>query len=117
MLIYADDVVLIADEEATLQDMLNVVASFGNEFSLSFNSKKCGVLIVNKPEMGIENFRVGNVAINRVKEYTYLGVVFNEMGTSKVKVERLFRANQWLGRLGSITNFRSNRYEVVRGAF
>ena len=39
MLIYADDVVLIADEEATLQDMLNVVASFGNEFSLSFNSK------------------------------------------------------------------------------
>ena len=117
VLIYADDVVLIADEEATLQGMLNVVASFGNEFSLSFNSKKCGVLIVNKPEMGLENFRVGNVAINRVREYTYLGVVFNEMGTSKAKVERLFRANQWLGRLGSITNFRSNKYEVVRGAW
>ena len=68
---------------------------------------KFGVLIVNKPEMRLENFRIGNVAINRVREYTYLGVVFNEMSTSKGKVERFFRANQWLGRLGSITNFRS----------
>ena len=40
----------IADKEATLHDMLSVVASFCNEFSLSSNSKKCGVLI-NKPEM------------------------------------------------------------------
>ena len=117
MLIYADDVVLIADNEATLQDMLNVVASFGNEFSLSFNSKKCGVLIVNKPELGRENFSIGNVVINRVREYNYLGVVFNEMGTGKAKMERIFRAIQWWGRLGSITNFRSNKYEVVRGVW
>ena len=34
----------IADKEATLHDMLSVVASFCNEFSLSSNSKKCGVL-------------------------------------------------------------------------
>ena len=47
VLIYADDVVLIADKEEILRDMLNVVASFDNEFSLSFNSKKCRVLIVN----------------------------------------------------------------------
>ena len=78
VLIYADDVVLIADEEATLQDMLNV-DSFGNEFSSSFNSIKCWVLIVNKPEMGHKNFSIGNVIINR--EYNYLCVVFNEMGT------------------------------------
>ena len=57
------------------------------------------------------------MGINRVREYTYLGVIFNEMGTSKAKAERLFRANQWLGRLFSITNFRSNKYEVVRGSW
>ena len=30
-------------------------------------------------------------------------------------MERIYRAIQWWGRLGSITNFRSNKYEVVRG--
>ena len=31
------------------------------------------------------------------------------------KNEKIFKANQWWGRLGSIAKLRSNRYEIVRG--
>ena len=44
--------------------------------------------------MGQDYFRVGNVSINRIKEYGYLRLAFNEMVTVKAKTERTFRANQ-----------------------
>ena len=48
ILLYADDIVLIAENE----DMLNIVGDYGNEFSMSFNNNKCGVMVINKPERG-----------------------------------------------------------------
>ena len=75
-LLYAHDVVLIGENEKMLQNMLNNVRTYGSEFSLSFNSNKCGVMICNKPEEGIEDFRLGNQIIKRVKEYNYSRVFF-----------------------------------------
>ena len=40
--------------------------------------------------------------------------MFNAEGTSKAKNDRIFRANQWWGRLGSVSRLRSNKYEVCR---
>ena len=114
ILLYADDVVLIADSEVMLQEMLDMATGYGNEFSLSFNYSKCGVLSINKPEHGRENFRLGNQEISRVRQYKYLGVLFEEGGTGRAKSERIFRANQWWGILCSMVKFRSNKYEVVR---
>ena len=95
--------------------MLNIVNDYGNEFSMSFNNNKCGVMAINKPEGGKEEFKLGNKEIKRVKQYNYLGVLFEEVGTGRAKSERIFRANQWWGRLCSMANFRANKYEVVRG--
>ena len=115
ILLYADDVVILAENEEMLQKMLKIVNDYGNEFSLNFNSNKCGIMILNKPEEGREDFRLGNEIISRVRNYTYLGVLFDEGGTGKAKLDRIFKANQWWGRLGSVTKFRSNKYEVLRG--
>ena len=46
----------------------------------------------------------------KTKEYKYLGIWLDEKGC-----ERIARANQWVGRLGSVAKCRTNRYEVVRG--
>ena len=70
--------------------MLNIVQTYGSEFSLSFNCNKYGVLICIKPEEGIEDFELGNQIITRVKEYKYLGVLFEEGGTGKAKLDRFF---------------------------
>ena len=39
----------------------------------------------------------------------------DEEGSERTKTERISRANQRLGRLGSIARCRANKYEVVRG--
>ena len=57
---YADDVVLIAESEVMLQEMLDMATCYGNKFSSSFSYSKCGVLSINKPKQGSENFRSGN---------------------------------------------------------
>ena len=92
---YADNVVLIGENGKMLQDMINIVRTYGSEFSLSFNSNKCGVMICNKPVEGIQDFRLGNQLIKRVKEYKYIGILFEEGGTGKAKSERIFAASQW----------------------
>ena len=66
----------IGENEKMLQDMLNIMRTYGSEFSLSLNSNKCGVLICNKPEKGIYDFKLGNQIIKRIREYEYLGLLF-----------------------------------------
>ncbi|KAG0717602.1 hypothetical protein GWK47_054088 [Chionoecetes opilio] len=58
---------------------------------------------------------VGGNEIKRTKEYKYLGIWLDDKGCEKTKHERIARANQWVGRLGSVARCRANKYEVVRG--
>ena len=44
ILLYADDIVLIAEYENTIRETLNIVNDNINEFIMSFNSNKCGVM-------------------------------------------------------------------------
>ena len=60
--------------------------------------------------------KLGNKVINRVSQYNYHGVLFEE-GGRRAKSERIFRANQWWGIICSMTKFRSNKYEIARGIF
>ena len=95
--------------------MLNIVSDYTNEFNMSFNNSECGVMQINKPEWGREEFMLGNKEIKRVKQQNYLKVLFEEIETGGAKSERISRANQWWGRLCSLVNLRANKYEVVRG--
>ena len=114
-LLYADDIVLIADDESEMQKMLDIAGGYSREFSLNFSIKKCGNLMINgRKEKGL-NLKLGNETIERVNKYKYLGVIFDEKGTDGAKNNRIFKANQWWGRLCSIVKFRSNRYEIIRG--
>ena len=58
---------------------------------------------------------MGNTIVKRVNNYEYLGVILDKEGAGKAKADRIFRANQWWGRLCSIAKFRANKYEVGRG--
>ena len=43
-----------------------------------------------------------------------MGIWLDEKGYERTKHERIARANQWVGRLGSVARYRANKYEVVR---
>ena len=62
-----------------------------------------------------EEFNLGNKEIKRVKQYNYLCVLYEEVGTGMAKSERILRVNHYWGRLCSMINFRANKYEVVWG--
>ena len=115
VLLYADDIVLIAEEEEMMQKIVDIAVDYSREFSLKFSINKCGVMVINGESEDGKNIKMGNEILNRVNKYNYLGVIFDEMGASGAKNNRIFRANQWWGRLCSTSKFRANGYEVTRG--
>ena len=116
VLMYADDVVLLSERQDDLQEMLNAVSKYGEDFDIRFSKEKSQVLVVNGNDW--DNDRVwmlGGNEIKRTREYKYLGMWLDEKGSERTKSDRISRANQWMGRLGSVARCRANKYEMVKG--
>ena len=115
-LLYADDIVIMSESKDELQSMLDAVSGYGRDFQVRFSGEKSQVIVVNGEERDVESkWRLGEVEIGCTTEYKYLGCWMTENGCDKAKSERMFRAQQWWGRLGSVARFRANRYECLRG--
>ncbi|KAG0713850.1 hypothetical protein GWK47_015278 [Chionoecetes opilio] len=116
VLMYADDVVILSENHNELQEMLNAVTEYGRDFNVRLSKEKSQVLVVNGDDSVDDRiWMVGGNEIKRTKEYKYLGIWLDDKGCEKTKHERIARANQWVGRLGSVARCRANKYEVVRG--
>jgi hypothetical protein len=95
LLMYADDIVLIAETERELQDMIDVVMEYSRRWRFEMNHKKTEVLIFGgkagtkfylKDEWG------GNkVELEVVNEYTYLGLVMTKGRRWKKYKEKVIR--------------------------
>ena len=89
-LLYADDIVLMADSPAELQRMIDIVDNYTAKWRLTLNARKSKIMIVNpqcppQPEEPEEwTFRGRNLEI--VQEYKYLGVWFTNNLTWKKHV-------------------------------
>lgn len=57
---------------------------------------------------------LGGEEIGWTNEYKYLGIQLNESGSDCTIGKKVFKAQQWLGRLNSVARFRANKYEVIR---
>lgn len=105
ILLYADDIVLLAANATELQQMLEVVAEYARTWRFEFNQKKCGVVIygnaVQKRLAAGTTFLLAGEPIAMVSHYKYLGV---EVGDSRAQwntyLTRMYaRARLELGRL------------------
>ena len=118
ILLYADDIVVLSESSEDLQQALNVVTEYGNDFSVSFSDDKSKVLIINGDEHeGDNGWMLDGKSIKRTKEYKYLGMWINEEGSKKEIREKVFKARQWSGRLASVARMRGNKYEIVRNVW
>ena len=45
---FADDIVLVTEVSKELQKMLDLVGIFAKDWTMQFNAKKCGVLVVGE---------------------------------------------------------------------
>lgn len=97
---YADDIVLIAEEEEGLRDMIRGVKKYLAEKKLELSVGKSKVMVFrNKGGREKERFWWwGGERIEEVKEYKYLGYVMTKCGGEKEHVrERIRRARVAMG--------------------
>ena len=115
LLMYADDIIIMSESSDELQCMLDVVNKYSIDFGVKFGLDKSQVMIINKDHMDVDkNWKLGENQLKNTDEYKYLGVSVNVKGCIKAKSEKIFKANQWYGRLASIARYRANKYLVVR---
>jgi hypothetical protein len=116
VLLYADDVVVMTENRNSLQRVFDVISQYAREFRVRFSAEKSQVLVVNG---SVEDdglmWKLGGKDISRTNEYKYLGMWVDENGCERSKREKMSKAQQWYGRLGSVAKTRANKYEVVRG--
>ena len=79
-LFYADDIVLLAENENNLQKMLDCVYNWCSKWRMTINIDKTNVIHFRKKRTVVTNheFKLGGATVRNVKEYKYLGVLLNE---------------------------------------
>ena len=80
ILLYADDIALLAESERNLQKMLDVIFHWGQNWEIKFNCNKSQVMHFRKYSVSCSNFvfKLGDNNLQTINEYKYLGLVFNE---------------------------------------
>ena len=79
-LLYADDIVLLADSETDLQSLLNIVNVWCSKWRLEVNLLKTNVMHVKKQQCRRSgfNFIFEGEKLDYCENYKYLGIVINE---------------------------------------
>ena len=79
-LLYADDIVLLADDEAQLQALLNAVNSWCSKWRLEVNLLKTNVMHVRKfnSKRSEYAFKFEGEKVAYCDKYKYLGITINE---------------------------------------
>ena len=77
LLLYADDLVILADDAATLQRALDAIGNWGARWRFSFGigPEKTAVMLVGSRLLNF-HFSLQGCAVPCVPHYTYLGVTF-----------------------------------------
>ena len=89
---YADDVILLSSSAAGLQQKLDLLQTFCEDWCLSINIEKTKILIFNKAGSLINDhkFNIFGNAISCTNTYKYLGVLFSASGTFTPAKKQLY---------------------------
>jgi hypothetical protein len=109
-LLYADDLVILSESEAGLQNSLNKINNYCNTWGLTVNTEKSKIMVFNLNKKDIPNFNIGNNIMEVVNEITYLGVTLNKSGSfedtkcmlSKKGLKAIFKLKKQLDPLPNI---------------
>jgi hypothetical protein len=83
ILMYADDIAILAENENDMQSLLNFVHSWCEAWHMKINMTKSKVTHFRKQGTPPSNseFKLGNAKLEYVEKYKYLGVIFDEFLT------------------------------------
>ena len=80
ILLYADDIVLIAPNEVSLQKMIDFVSNWCKKWRMAINADKTQIVHFRSFKTNVTKniFRFANIELKIVSHYKYLGVIFDE---------------------------------------
>tara|TARA_B110000196_G_scaffold86649_1_gene75141 strand:- start:271 stop:3555 length:3285 start_codon:yes stop_codon:yes gene_type:complete len=96
VMLYADDTLVLAETPQQLQLAMSEIAVYCDQWELDINVTKTKVVIFSKGKIKKQhNFTIGNLKIDTIFEYCYLGIVFNYNGSfTKAITERITLAQK-----------------------
>ena len=117
ILLFADDVVLIAEDREGLQELLDEVSIFSVDMNMKFGVDKCKVMKINGKQnnMNCDKFNILGKELEIVDEIKYLGLIINKDGMENEKNRIRNKAEKMYGIINGKTNCRINKYEIIRG--
>ena len=91
-LLYADDIVLLSETAEGLQNSLDKLSRYCKKWGMEINTDKTKSLVFNSTgRLFPVTFMIDNQLINKVKQYRYLGVMFNASGSFSDAKEELYK--------------------------
>ena len=115
ILMYADDIVLVSNNEEKLQIMLNTLHDWCKRWRVIINTNKSKTVHFRRGRTSRtdKEFRVGENILETVAQYRYLGVIFDERNDFSANCEALAKgAGRALGSLISkIHNMKHFRFQ------
>lgn len=91
-LLWADDLILIAEDAESLQKLMDVLHDYVVRWELEINTSKTNIMVFNKSGRLLNcsyGFKLGETSISPTKNYTYLGIVFSLNGSFKSAIDHL----------------------------
>ena len=84
---YANDTVLISENEKDLQQLLNIVESKSKEKGLELNSKKTEVMVISrKEEPPLINININGIKLKQRDHFKYLGALVSSDGRNNTEI-------------------------------
>ena len=117
ILLYADDIVLSAESEHDLQEMLNCLYNWCHRWRLVVNESKTQIMHMRPPryQRTQHSFKFGDKNLEIVQSYKYLGICINEHLEYKHTAAMLAEAGSRA--LGALRNKIYNLKDIMIGAF
>ena len=80
LLLYADDIVLLAENENDMQYVLDILWKWCEKWRINVNISKSNIMHFRRDQLprSTFNFKIGTQPLLIVKQYRYLGVIFHE---------------------------------------
>ena len=107
-LLFADDIVLIAESQAALQSMMTVAAKFFQRWRFTVSDLKTNVISLGHCEtrdLKDRTWHMGSSVIHDVKSYTYLGIEFDKSGNWLAALRKnVQKCRHSMGQLYSFTD-------------
>ena len=117
LLLFADDIILVAESPEDLQKLLKEVEVFSKDVKMKFSTEKSKIMIINQDQEERVNFKwkMNENELEIVQEYKYLGIKVENKGLKKEENSLRAKAEKQMGILKASSTFRINKYEITRG--